>query len=387
MTLSRFALALAVSFVTAGPKSAPAAEGVPSASRVVVHEWGTFTSVAGKGGEAVYWSAFSGQSDLPCFVNRIGGWNPKAAMGLVRMETPVLYFYSPTRATVSVHVDFPQGIITEWYPRASRVQPAEVEIGGRNSRIDWGPVEIAPGETAQLPSSKAASHYFAARETDAGLLKIGSEREKMLFYRGIGAPAVPLAARFAADGKLEIRNTGAETIPVAIVFENRAGRVGYRILRGIERRATVESPELSAPADSLRRDLAATLVEAGLFPKEAQAMLATWGDSWFQEGMRVFYILPRAAVDRALPLRVTPAPESTARVFVGRVEVLSPAAKETIQTALQAGDAATLRKYGRFLDAFLRDMNISHMAPAARAFVDASYQQLAKEFEHPACVQ
>jgi hypothetical protein len=46
--------------------------------------------------------------------------------GTVRMETPVLYFYSPRETTVSVKVSFAKGTITEWYPHASAVEPAVV---------------------------------------------------------------------------------------------------------------------------------------------------------------------------------------------------------------------------------------------------------------------
>ena len=61
---------------------------------LVVHEWGTFTSVAGEDGAAVEWVPPHGPQDLPCFVDRVQfngkGWLPAT----VRMETPVLYFYS-----------------------------------------------------------------------------------------------------------------------------------------------------------------------------------------------------------------------------------------------------------------------------------------------------
>ena len=85
---------------------------------LVVHEWGTFTSVAAEDGTAVDWVPQQGPRDLPCFVDRvqynIKGWLPAR----VRMETPVLYFYSTDENAVDVRVRFPQGIITEWYPRA-----------------------------------------------------------------------------------------------------------------------------------------------------------------------------------------------------------------------------------------------------------------------------
>src|SRR5438093_8059280 len=83
-----------------------------------VHEWGTFTSVAGENGTAMTWQPFGGPTDLPCFVHRFR--NVKYALaGTVRMETPVLYFYASREATASVKVRFPKGVITEWYPSAA----------------------------------------------------------------------------------------------------------------------------------------------------------------------------------------------------------------------------------------------------------------------------
>ena len=35
---------------------------------VVVHEWGTFTTVAGEDGFAAQWLPLGGEQDLPCFV-------------------------------------------------------------------------------------------------------------------------------------------------------------------------------------------------------------------------------------------------------------------------------------------------------------------------------
>src|SRR5687767_2494041 len=39
-----------------------------STNDLVVHEWGTFTSVAGKRGVAIDWRPLNGASDLPSFV-------------------------------------------------------------------------------------------------------------------------------------------------------------------------------------------------------------------------------------------------------------------------------------------------------------------------------
>src|SRR4026209_2599939 len=72
---------------------------------LVVHEWGTFTSIAGEHGEQVEWFALEGQNDLPCFVERFRYFRAKSAIAApVRMETPVLYFYAPLETAVDVSV-------------------------------------------------------------------------------------------------------------------------------------------------------------------------------------------------------------------------------------------------------------------------------------------
>jgi hypothetical protein len=88
--------------------------------RLIAHEWGTFTSIAGKDGSAADWLPLSGPNDLPCFVNRFdNNASLKAGLvGTVRMETPVLYFYTPHELTITAEARFPQGVITEWYPYA-----------------------------------------------------------------------------------------------------------------------------------------------------------------------------------------------------------------------------------------------------------------------------
>ena len=44
-----------------------------SPSDLVVHEWGTFTSIAGKNGVAIDWRPLNGASDLPGFVYTMDG--------------------------------------------------------------------------------------------------------------------------------------------------------------------------------------------------------------------------------------------------------------------------------------------------------------------------
>src|ERR1700674_2236241 len=86
-------------------KSPPSINDRMNVKNVTVHEWGTFTSIAGEDGRPVEWLPAGGPTDLPCFVNRFETLGLKASLsGTVRMETPVLYFYGPAETTVSVKV-------------------------------------------------------------------------------------------------------------------------------------------------------------------------------------------------------------------------------------------------------------------------------------------
>jgi hypothetical protein len=114
---------------------------------------GTFTSIAGRNGQAVRWSPLNGSSDLPAFVEHLNGAQYKAGLrGSVRMETPVLYFYSPHEISVSVKVAFSKGMITEWYPHASHVEPDPRDVFDsdalyqhpRNGGIAWDSVAVSP---------------------------------------------------------------------------------------------------------------------------------------------------------------------------------------------------------------------------------------------------
>ena len=73
---------------------------------LIVHEWGTFTAIAGKDGRAIEWSPLglprvTASRDLPQFVEHFDSVNFKLGLrGTIRMETPVLYFYSPRDVTV-----------------------------------------------------------------------------------------------------------------------------------------------------------------------------------------------------------------------------------------------------------------------------------------------
>jgi hypothetical protein len=293
------------------------------------------------------------------------------------METPVDYFYSAVPARLSVRVDFPTGSITEWYPKALNPEP--------NGKIEWTDLNIQPGSRPSLLTTKDPSRYFAARATDSVPLQTGDESEKFLFYRGMANFKVPLEPVPDGNG-VRLHNNGAEPIPLAILFENQKGRIGYRIVRGVGDNASLYAPDLNASLDGLRSELTGALEQSGLYPKEAAAMLETWHDSWFEEGMRVIYLMPRATVDKVLPLKISPSPKEVQRVFVGRAEVLSPWSDRTIRAAMETGDTKTLDKFGRFLSPFLAQIQAKGGLTESLAATKYFQQVSAKPGSAP-CVQ
>src|ERR1700757_4802849 len=90
------------------------AQSRPAEPGLVAHEWGTFTSVAGNDGYAVQWTPLGfddlrrdqngslqwadgrfHSKELPSFVETVHFGVFKAGLAArIRMETPVLYFYS-----------------------------------------------------------------------------------------------------------------------------------------------------------------------------------------------------------------------------------------------------------------------------------------------------
>lgn len=380
--------------------------------KLVAHEWGTFTSIAGQDGVAIEWQPLNGASDLPKFVYSLTGENAEQGIrrspkrtgtsaqpqtkpesnqqtqtnrqsqggkqlpSRVRMETPVIYFYTDVQMDVSVKVDFPEGRVTEWYPRARVVNKRTDRINEANNTstngdIDWGKFTLMPYTAPFYLREPEESHYYPARETDAVPINVYGEdnfieSEKFLFYRGIGNFDLPLTVKLEGDNVI-VGNRGGERISNLILFENRGGKIGFttvdRVLRDT---INVTRPDLNQSLDDLLTSLESILISQGLYEKEAKAMIKTWRDSWFEEGLRVFYILPRKTTDTILPLTIEPSPQELVRVLVGRTEVITPEMEKEVITQVgllrssskQVREQAlsNLRKYGRFYEPILKSI-------------------------------
>jgi hypothetical protein len=138
-------------------------------------------------------------------------------------------------------------------------------------------------------------------------------------------------------------------VPNVVLFENHGGKIGYRIHGPLQGSASIAPAALTGGVAPLKHELEGMLTASGLYPREAHAMVETWGDSWFEEGTRLFYIVPDATVDAILPLSVTPAPERVTRTFVGRMELVTPIEMCAVRDAIAQNDERTLTAFGRFL--------------------------------------
>ena len=397
-----------------GYDSRPAA----SSGKLVMHEWGTFTSFAGSDGVNLEFRPLV-TNDLPRFVMNPNN-QPGSLLSLLlkeqfvalqRMETPVTYFYTEVPRVVNVRVDFPQGMLTEWYPVVKQVDSGQhldaPFIKGR-AYLDWGAVRLTPpeqfadicvrnsdgqAEPASLPPVKADDHYGRARETDSAIVETvdvnrGSHFEKFLFYRGIGNFELPIKLVALGNDRFEVSNAAEDTSGALLLVRIEDNRVRFARREPISPRSTIEIdlPTTEATVDGLAEATVHELIAAGLYEKEALAMVNTWRSSWFGEnGTRLLYLVPDELTDTLLPLAVEPAPDERVRVLVGRLETLTPEDCQRLTHAL-AGSApgstqdgtptaeaidAELASLGRFAEPAIQFVLSQTSDPATREQLEA----------------
>lgn len=345
----------------------------------IVHEWGTFTTFSGSDGiHLEYRPLDTNHQDLPSFVvdRLIQSGQPFMAKARirakVRMETPVTYFYTDRQRKVRVSVDFPEGLLTEFYPPVRKMAPTfdrkaalgDGEMIG-NSTLDWGEVDLIPLSTFRpdvgddqladflqqrtlstiLPQGDRYSHYVYARETDSALVHVnlpaptkpntgprGSFIEKFLFYRGVGKFQLPVHVRFNELQQAVIANDGKRPLRSMILLDIKGDVTRMAVLPALAAESTAVLPEPQVVQNQqVGQRVIQALVEEGLYEKEAVAMVRTWQDSWITEqGTRLLYMVPEEDTERLLPLHIEPAPAKSVRVLVGRLEIMDPAQEREV---------------------------------------------------------
>lgn len=368
------------------------------AAGLTVHEWGTFTSMQGSSGENVEGLHHEDES-LPSFVHELTErrpgvrqackgadcrqYNPPVVETPVRvktgvtqkMETPVIYFYGTEEAArASVQVDFPQGIISQWYPAVSRLLPSPE--GARSltgGQAVWD-VKLSKAPLA-IPSVRPDDIWAPSRQVQADFVSAQGENERLIFYRGLGRFDTPLNVHSKSLGKeqhrLSITNASGERVPAAFLLHT-DGKAGYiRSLGALAGQKTphvfsvtlgdtaYENVPMEAFVAQASKDLQAALVASGLYADEARAMVNTWSKSYFRTpGSRILYVLPREWTDAILPIKVTPEPSQLVRTLIGRVEILTQSEEsgilDDLEEAAKNGTSFDLQALGRFAEPKLR---------------------------------
>jgi hypothetical protein len=164
-----------------------------------------------------------------------------------------------------------------------------------------------------------------------------------------------------------------------ILFENRDGAMAYRAWHTSAARIAFNPLDLEGEGASPQAQLQKVLVAHGLYPREARAMVESWSGSWFEQGTRLFYVVSNETVDAILPLQVQPRPDQVARVFVGRLEIATPATLREVKDALIRHDASALERYGRFLQPIGQRV-LSSFPDGQRAMMERRFELASASF-------
>ena len=400
---------------------------------LVIHEWGTFTSLQDETGRALP-GINSDDEPVPFFCHDLAGMliqrpsavPPAISKGVsrchpdvtMRLETPVIYFHPPPGAPVpmrvSLRVAMRGGWLTQFYPAAEAGGFAAQDhlTDATTGTLAWN--DLSLGGTATGPETTDRVWTAPRAVAAATVTTTNQESEKFLFYRGVGHVLSPLRVTRTADlASLEcraepgciVRDSAAPVRHLWLAAFRPNGTCAFRPLPPVTIEAShqlLDQPPLfSTPASfadadyapanvaALRRQMRQALQDEGLFADEADALLNTWEASYFQSGgLRLFFLVPRGWTDTCLPLEVS-VPCEIKRVMVGRIELVTPeqrrllrqlagAAAPTHNWALDtAAVAAPLtggmpRAYldlGRFRNALVLDEEKTHPTRSLDAFI------------------
>jgi hypothetical protein len=383
---------------------------------LVVHEWGTFTNFAGADGVQLEFRP-TVDDQLPAFVfdrarQCSGMFGKLYFVAQQRMETPVTYFYTDRPRDVRVRVAFPEGLLTEFYPPVKELGPPFTSAEPtplRDSFLDWGRVRIFPEAMlrdlsypnadgvpvkVELTAVEGDNHYAFARETDSAIVEFTdafrrTHFEKFLFYRGVGNFDLPLRFEALGGDHFSVSNSGPDPISDLFLVQIEGGRARFAYYRQLapQEGRSLQLARSASSIEQLAGQMTAALIEVGLYPKEARSMVKTWRSSWFgEEGTRLLYLVPRPLTDEVLPLEVSPRPDETVRVLVGRMETLTPERADRLASAIrQLGTCASLDSeplkselapLGRFAEPALKSLAAMTQDQDCAAQIDVLVRQL-----------
>jgi hypothetical protein len=355
-----------------------------AAEGLIVHEWGTYTSVQSSDGRTMEGLQHA-EELLPAFVHARNPQNPdQKGIGpssepvTQKLETPVLYFYG--RADhADVTVRFPPGLISEWFPEASEMSPPIApDATLQNGSMRWS-VDLVSADQIRAPVVPEDSIWAPSRRVSSLGVKSGQEEERFIFYRGLARFERPIRARGTGRGTIDLANDSSEHIPAAFLLrvdESGGAIAEIGAIGAGETRSVVTSLAMRSIEEyrlEARTALARALEASGLYKDEAEAMVDTWNHSYFlNPGTRVLYVAPRAWTDELLPIEIEPSPVELVRTLVGRIEVMLPEEEQAIVNDLTLAASGQkllgIDAYGRFTEPKLRRAVELISDPRVRAY-------------------
>ncbi|MEA3187133.1 MAG: hypothetical protein QOD99_963 [Chthoniobacter sp.] len=345
-------LSVALLVLSALPVPLPAR----AAEELIVHEWGTFTSLQDEWGNTIG-GINTDDEPVPDFVKDVarmllikpGDAPPNFFQGApschpdvtMRLETPVLYFHSATRFNkpVTVQVAFQGGWLTQFFPGAMSQNPGINPDAARygslgdktKSTLEWKDLRLSDHGTAVATDMPV---WLKPRMVNASFVQTtDDEAEKFLFYRGVAHLDAPVVVK-QRDGKVEIamrdrvsaRLTGIGGFWYVDIRQDQTAAFRW-IAASDAKMVTTEAAFAEndyGEIAKLKSEMHTALKADGLFADEATALLDTWELSYFKSaGRRLFFLVPEAWTNEVLPLSITPQCQIK-RVMVGRVEMVTP---------------------------------------------------------------
>jgi hypothetical protein len=200
--------------------------------RLIVHEWGVFTSIQDEDGVRIEKGLRKACLRYPGFCYKL-----EREKKSVQFRKPVIYLYTRKRQKVEVQAEIPDGFFSRWYPWACEVGPRWQRFQKAEDLHDgylvWRITVIPADRTNRLKKIPAASSWWAhLRDTDSANVMVKPlrrrrEYEKFIFYTGSTDITCPLKVTLKGH-KLVLRTLGKVLKHAWVINSNgKKGAIDY----------------------------------------------------------------------------------------------------------------------------------------------------------------
>ena len=254
-------------------------------------------------------------------------------------------------------MEFPQGMLTEFYPPVRTMTPpldlkrSRAVLAGTS--LDWGKLRITPASMAagaNVPKVKGDGHYAHARATDAAIVRFSDRpgevhEENFLFYRGLGNFSLPVQMTAAKGDHFRLHNHSGD--PWRRVPDPHRGRA-FGLDVPERRQRPVDEAAARAVGGEDRQRAGEGAGRRGAVREGSPGDGEDVGNQLVRHGRHRHPAAVHGAApltDYLLPLRITPTPDETVRVLVGRIDILTPEQEAKLAAMLpHAGKADAISR-------------------------------------------